>query len=210
METFADKVSLEVIKTALSMTILVFTWLLGQKILIFWDRKKKQKEVDSDLANEFQALYAEFKTITRLWKIQRRFMNADLPDLKEKQWQLLCRATNAEGKVEAILMKLSMERELENKDCETLGYFRQAYQQLRESIRESKHFENSFNAPSYKLFHQLSSEVSVLIAFRKNHRQIDLAAAERSLKNIMNIRSKDWERKIKEYEENAETRDDLA
>jgi hypothetical protein len=201
MESFSDKVLLELIKTLLSISVLLFTWLLGQNILTYWENKKRIKEIDSDLANQFQHLYAEFKTITRLWKAQMVYMIADLKDPKEKQWNLLCRATDAEGKVETILMKLAMERQLDTTECETLGYFRQAYQQLRESLRTSKYIEASYDDALYKLFHELSTDVSSLITHRKNIKKVELSVATQNLQKIMQIRSTHWQERVKKYDE---------
>jgi len=208
MDSFNDKVWLEVIKTLLSISVLLLTWLLGQNILGYWERRKRRKETDRDLANQFQHLYAEFKTITRLWKVQTVYMVKDLGDPKEKQWDLLSRATDAEGKIEAILMTLSMERWLDSSECETLGYFRQTYQQLRESIRQSKYMEVKYDDALYRLFHDLSVDVSHLISNRKNRKRMTITKSKENLQNIMEVRSIHWEMKLGTYEKLARESED--
>jgi hypothetical protein len=66
---FSDYVCLELIKTGLSLSILLVTWFLGQQILSFWELRKKEKELAVARATEFHRLYGEFRTVLRLWRV---------------------------------------------------------------------------------------------------------------------------------------------
>jgi hypothetical protein len=168
METFDQKINLEIIKTLLSILVLLITWIIGQKILSLWDKQKKRKEIDAELATEFHGVYAEYKTIIRLWHVQCTYMSEVLTDPFDKRWDLLMRATNAEARVEALLIKLATERQLSEGNCSDLGYFRQAYQQLRESIRTGRDLHHNYGSIEYNLFHKLSTAISHLISNREN------------------------------------------
>jgi hypothetical protein len=137
---FRDEVILEIIKTVLSGAIVVLGWVLGERIAACWDRRKKPQELDLTIAREFQELYGEFKDIPRLWRIYRydgpKKHTIELP--KEMPVDLLRRASAAEGSIEAMIVKLSTERILDDGDIRTLGLFRQAYQKLREAIRDTE------------------------------------------------------------------------
>ena len=72
------------------------------------------------------------------WLVGQRLTNYELTFADLTRWSLLERACAAEGALESIFVKLSSERVLSESDIEILGRFRQAYQQLRESIRDNK------------------------------------------------------------------------
>jgi hypothetical protein len=54
------------------------------------------------------------------------------------QWQCLAASTEVEGHLESLLVKVTSERRLLEDDLVKLGCFREAYQSLRECIRQNE------------------------------------------------------------------------
>src|SRR5687767_11443920 len=133
-----NQAELEVFKTILSLIVLAFTWLVGTRVIHYWEIKKKQKEQNIFSSSEFHKLYGEFTSVWRLWKIQHDNFPTKQSQSREsddRYWELLKRASSVEGGMEAILVKLASEKTLSVPERESLGLFRQAIQQLRQSIR---------------------------------------------------------------------------
>lgn len=65
---FGDTVIIEVIKTAFSLALLGVTWFVGQRVIYYWDVKRKAREADLAIATQFQQLFGEFKEVWRVWK----------------------------------------------------------------------------------------------------------------------------------------------
>lgn len=131
----------EMIKSLFSIAVSVITlglgWVVGQRLTVYWGIRQKQRELELSAMSEFYRLYGEFFSVWKLWAYCRKQPN-ELIAPEMTRWELLERATNAEGMLEAIFVKLSSERALSDFDIETLGRFRQAYQKLRESIRSNE------------------------------------------------------------------------
>lgn len=194
--TFNDYLILEFIKTGLALVVLVVTWFFGQRILAYWELKKKRKELDIATATQFQHLYGEYKQLWRLWKVFSNRSEYDLLVPDHTRWELLQRATAAESSVEAVIVKLTTERAINKTDIETLGLFRQAYQQLRQGIRDNKTLRLSHESPEYILFNELSDKVACLIMSGK---QIDHPVAKVVIQNhkqIVDFRSRHWTAEI--------------
>ncbi|HWS86022.1 MAG TPA: hypothetical protein VN282_03445 [Pyrinomonadaceae bacterium] len=173
-EDFGWEVLLEVIKTLLSLVLLAAGWLFGQRIVAYWDDRKKRNEMDIAAAQRFYDLYGEFKAITRLWSTFSFHARAGQrgedrinfpPDDDTVRLELLRRSAAAESGVEALILKLAVERKLEPGQLETLGLFRQAYQRLRETIREDKEFSWFSHTGAYALFNALAAKVAHMISF---------------------------------------------
>jgi hypothetical protein len=193
---FWDYVQLEIIKTGLTGLTLVLGWFVGQRIIAYWDIRKKRQEFDIATAAQFQKLYGEFKEVSRLWRIftysgERKLA---LPDTMPVE--LLRRATAAEGGIEAIIVKLATERVLEQEDIQTLGLFRQAYQKLREAIRNGEALEWTYGTPEYFLYNHLASKIACIIAPSKTERRPALAEAPSILQKITEIRSEHWKQEL--------------
>ena len=150
---FIDSVKLELIKTGFTCLTLVLGWFIGQRIIVYWDIMKKRQELDIEAATQFHLLYGEFKEVSRLW---RAFSYPDkkVSFSKDVPSDLLKRASAAEGGIEAIILKLATERILDGEDIRTLGLFRQAYQKLREAIREDEDLEWTHDSKEYKLYNE--------------------------------------------------------
>lgn len=125
----------EALKALFGLGLLAVGWFVGQRIIAHWELKKKQQELDVSTAVQFQQLYGELKEVSRLWRESRKKQASSMDIPKDLRWSLLARGTNAESKYEAVVMKLASERTLSLTQLAALGLFRQACQQLRESIR---------------------------------------------------------------------------
>jgi hypothetical protein len=197
---FYDQVRLEAIKTLFSGGLLVLSWWFGQKIVARWDLIKKRRELDILVARDFQNLCGEFKAVSRLWRIKTYRgdkPNIVLPD--KLSVQLLQRAAAAEGSVEAITVKLATERVLEPDDVRALGLFRQAYQKLREAIRDLQPFEWTHKEPEYHLYNELATRVSHLVASGDVEVQRDPQAAIKTLRQITGVRPSDWDHELARF-----------
>ena len=166
---FGDNVRLEMIKTILTCATLAFGWYVGQRIIAYWDIRKKRQELDILIAREFHKLYGEFKEVSRLWSAftytGHRTQKLDFPDTTRVE--LLKRATASEGALEAMVVKLATERELKDDDIEVLGSFRQIYQQLREAIRDGAPLKFTYGTSGYVTFNDLASKISCIISSNK-------------------------------------------
>jgi hypothetical protein len=202
--TFVEQLWIEVIKAGFGLLLLVVTWVLGQRIIAFWDKRKKQQELDIAISTQFQQLFGEFKEISKLWEVfyrqrnQNRNKSLDLP--AQTRGALLERATTAESKLEAILVKLATEWPLSQAETEYLGLFRQGFQQLRESIRADSPptFEYKVN-PEYHLFNELVCEVANIVSERRSWKQVPSQKAKRRLSEIVKFGSTDWSEAVRAY-----------
>lgn len=190
--TFDDSLTLELIKSAVAIIILLATWAIGQRILVSWDLKKKRQESDLAAAVEFNAIYGEFKDVSKLWRVLMRNVDAKLVPPEHTPWELLRRACGIESRAEALLVKLATERVLSEKDVSTLGLFRQAVQQLREAIRDGEPLSSSSRGPDYAFFNVLTAKVSCIIASKHPMRRLTAAEAERNLQSVASITGTDY------------------
>ena len=192
---FWDSVKLELIKTLLIFLTLGFSYIIGQKIINYWDIKKKRQELAMETASLFHKLYGEFKEVSRLWRAfcykVKHGQAEDYP--QNTRIDLLRRATHAEGGIEAIIVKLATERILEDDHIETLGLFRQAYQKLREAIRNGEPLEWTYNTPEYDIYNNLASKTAWIITSDTGDKMPEQAEAVKKLQEITTFRSKDWD-----------------
>lgn len=180
----------EVIKAILNVIVAVITlglgWFVGHRLTVYWAIRQKQRELELSALNDFYNLYGEFFAIWKLWA----YCNAPDEDMKlsdTTRWSLLERACIAEGKLEAIFVMLSSERTLKDHDIETLGKFRQAYQQLRESIRDNKDLGWwSQDHPEYLSFKHLAYLTACIILSGRSR--------ERKGEVLTKITSNSWEK----------------
>jgi hypothetical protein len=198
--TFEQQLLIVATRAGFGLLLLVITWLFGQQIIALWDKRKKQQELDIATSTQFQQLFGEFKEISKLWAVsyRQRHDNMDLPD--ETRKELLERATAAESKLEAILVKLATERHLSPVETKYLGLFRQGYQQLRESIRDDSppRFEYKVN-PEYHLFNDLVCEVANIVSEQRPWKQVPSPEAKRNLREIVKFRGKHWPAVVEAY-----------
>jgi hypothetical protein len=155
----------ELIKSLLSLLVSVVTlglgWFVGQRLSIYWAIKQKRRELELAAVSEFYKLYGEFFAI---WKLWNQLCREDSSTKQSKsfeenspRWELLRRASNAEGSLESLLVKIASEKPLSKADIEILGRFRQAYQSLRESISINKKLNwGGSEHPEYLTFKRLA------------------------------------------------------
>ena len=192
-------VLLELIKTGLALLLLAAGWFVGKRILNAWDLRKKRQELDIAAAEAFQSLYGELKQVARLWRSARAPKDRSLIVPADLRWTMLARATAAESRYEALVIKLATERELSADEIRTLGLFRQACQQVRESIQRDAVVPSSGFGREYLLFNELAAEVTCLIGSNRAPGVLDAASAKRNLEGIALVRSGDWAGAVAEY-----------
>jgi len=115
----------------------VLAWVVGTSVSYVWDERRRRRESDLTALATFYQLYGQFFATWKLWSSNKRY-GAKLAPPDQVQWGLLECAENVEGGFEALLVKLASERSLNNDDKLLLGCFREAYQMLREKIRENE------------------------------------------------------------------------
>lgn len=149
------------------MTYLIFLglgWLIGKRLTVLWSREQKENEEDLVAARALHQLYGEFFALWKLW-------NYSLLDPGSQgapgtsRWELLDRACSSEGKLEALFVSVAAsQRSLANDEIETLGRFRQRYQQLREVIRDNVPLKwDHAEHPEYVEFKTLAPQVAAII-----------------------------------------------
>jgi hypothetical protein len=158
-----DSAAVETPKLVIYLIFLGMGWLIGKRLTVLWSRRQKQNEQDLDAARDFHAVYGDFFALWKLWNYYNRNLGADtLPGAS--RWELLDRSCQAEAKLESTLVRLASEKVLTNNDIDTLGRFRQRYQQLRESIRDNVPLKwDHSEHPDYVEFKTLAPQVAAII-----------------------------------------------
>jgi hypothetical protein len=197
--TFAQDIQLEVVKALLSAALLFLTWFVGQRILVAWDARKKRQELDIVTSTQFHELYGEFKEVSMLWRIIQRNGNPGLTHPVDVRWYLLNRACAVESKNESIIAKLATERTLTNTQLKTLALFRQAVQQLRETIRDDKELAAGRRGPEYELFNFLACEVASIVATKRPLHPPRSGTARANFESITRMRSFDYDEELEKF-----------
>jgi hypothetical protein len=198
--TDIETVQLEILKAFLQVLVLAVGWFFGQRIIARWDVTKKRQELDIAAAERFQRLYGDLKEVARLWRTAKRPKGDAPPQPPDLQWRLMEKGTAAENQFEALLIKLTTERALTRQQQTTLGLFRQAAQEIRESIRQGEVPPSSDFGAEYLLFNDLAAEVTCLIGTNHKPGVINSELAKANLEAISLIRSSDWRKKVRDYE----------
>jgi hypothetical protein len=159
-----DSAAVELPKLLTTLFSLGFGWVIGKQLTVLWSRRQKQNEQDLDAARDFHALYGDFFALWKLWNYYVRDLGGEaLPGAS--RWELLDRACRSEAKLESTLVRLASEKALTSKEIDTLGRFRQRYQQLRESIRDNVPLEwDHSQHPDYLELKTLAPQVAAIIA----------------------------------------------
>lgn len=155
----------ELMKSAFSAGVtvvgLLLTWFVGQRLTSRWTLWQKEREMELSTVRDFYHLYGDFITLLRSWSRVRKAMIA--PDFERSRIALFERAATAEGKLEAIIVKVAVERRLSKHEIRYLGLFRQAYQGMREAIRDSRRMDEAWGGDAYTIFKQLASEIACML-----------------------------------------------
>ena len=141
-------------------------WFVTTRVADHWDQIKKRRELDLAAAGDFQRLYGEFFSVWKAWdSISRRKL--EIKDSAEAAWECLNRAAEIEGRVEALLARISAEHELSTDDIDALGAMRQGFQSLRGAIKRNEPLEwRSSEAKPYLAFKGLAAYTSRLLGRR--------------------------------------------
>jgi hypothetical protein len=126
-------------------------------------------------------LYGEVITIWRLWNSVAEGVTPLMNDDNKEQVrrQLYDRAVVANGRVEAILLKLTSEQEMDERTLDMVGKFRQAFAATRKHIRRNQPLPwYSSESPDYVAFKRLGAFISHLVVTERPGRRI---SAERAI-----------------------------
>jgi hypothetical protein len=164
LDKLLDSAAAETPKLLTYLLFLGLGWVIGKRLTVLWSRKQKENEQDLEAARDFHQLYGEFFALWKLW-------NYSLGDPGSQavpgtsRWELLDRACSSEGKLEALFVSVAAsQRSLANDEIETLGRFRQRYQQLREVIRDNVPLKwDHAEHPEYVEFKTLAPQVAAII-----------------------------------------------
>lgn len=164
--------------------------IVGAWLALYWNTRQKQRELDLSTAESFHRLYGEFFAVWKLWNyLIRDVGEQELPGAS--RWELLKRATDAEAGVEAILGTLASQRSLKPEVVADLGKFRQAFQSLRETIRDGQPLEwNESSDPHYLSYKELATSVAALIHSGRRARS---SSARKRAAAWLEITSNRWE-----------------
>lgn len=142
--------------------------LVGNELAARSERRRKLRDLDLDLLHEFYRLYGEFFALLKLWDAWKRRGNSAATD-PDGFGRILERSANAEGRVEALLLKVASERTPTCSEQDLLGAFRQCHQSLRESVGRDEAVEwNRANFEPYAAFKALACAVSQLLSSERS------------------------------------------
>ena len=163
---------------------LLFAGLFGGGATYLWDGLRRRREADLDALGTFYATYGEWFAIWKLWEAKTEKKYPSKGDEKDARDELLRSATATEGKFETLLVKIALERRLDDKERERLARFREGYQSLREHIECNKKLEwriqpkqgddekqADAHIKPYIAFKALATEVAVLLSRRQPMRR---------------------------------------
>jgi hypothetical protein len=112
-------------------------WFVSTRVSDYWDQIRRNRESDLAAAEEFQRLYGEFFAVWKTWDAipEGEF---GLSDPAGAAWGCLRDSAEIEGRVEALLAKISAERVRSGDDIDVLGAVRQGFQSLRGAIKKEE------------------------------------------------------------------------
>lgn len=141
---------------------LIGGWLIGQRVSDRWERRKRQRELDLAALAGLHTSYGEFYAVWKDWNAHVRAQGAQAPPTT--RWELLARATTAEGSIEALLVKVVTERKLTPEQVDALGALRQSYRGLRFAIAGGRELAWHYSAhPDYTAFKGLQTLIAGLL-----------------------------------------------
>jgi hypothetical protein len=102
-----------------------------------YEQGRKQREFDRETTQELAALYGQIFAVWRAWDVRCRFPTVDAAD--HADWTLLMQAVDAEGRLEALLIRIVADRPLRDPDdLRILAGLRLSFKVVRRAIREDK------------------------------------------------------------------------
>lgn len=166
----------------------LLAWFVGNQVTYRWDERKRRRESDLAALSTFYESYGKWFATWKLWDASKRFPRTTSPP-QDVKWRLLERASEVEGALEALLVKLASERSLNQDDRLQLACFRESYQCLRERIREDKPLGwlatgESQEAREYRAFKGLSEYVAYLLEAGQT-RQRSVGTWREAIENLL-------------------------
>jgi hypothetical protein len=137
--------------------LLFVTHTIGQRLLLHWQIQRRRREARLVMHTALADAYGEFFAVWKTWNFAMNVASGSGPTPEHRE-KLLERAATAEGKVESVLARITVERRLDHEERKDLGMYRQAFQALRRAIRHghrldwrtSEHREyEAFKAPPH-------------------------------------------------------------
>jgi hypothetical protein len=178
------------LSVALSLVTLGLTWFVGHGLGARWSVWQKRREIELQTATGFYELYGEFVTVWRLWKTNHTEPASDARETRRRA--LLERATAAEGKLEAVLVRLASERRLDAGEVRDLGLYRQAFRRLRERIAADRALGWNWASPEYALLKRLACRIAARVPAAGSPRPPEPADAGRTLLEITRFTPSHW------------------
>lgn len=177
----------ESIKAGYSACVAILTllvgYLVGNRLTSMWAFRQKRRELDLLAASELYRLYGEFFAVWKLWNHLLGDSSCGAGD--DVRWALTQRAALVDGGFEALLVRVTSERELTNPQQDDLGLLRQGFQCLRETIRDNTPLPwASSDHPEYLKFKELACGFSNLLSGSHDWAQPKPAKASETLKYI--------------------------
>lgn len=182
----------DIIKSAIGPIIgALLAWFVGYWLAARWSLWQKRRELALTAAKDFYRAYGEFFAVGKLWAYSLKQLKDECPD--ESRWQLLQRATAAEAQIESLLIQLTAERTLSKQEREDAGKLRQAFQSLREAIRDNRSMAwYGADDPHYIALKALSCRVAHLIADTHQVKVPNHEEAWQALREVTANREADW------------------
>jgi hypothetical protein len=101
------------------------------------EQRRKQRDFDLETMQELASLYGQIFGVWKAWDTRCRFPAVDAAD--HAAWTLLSKAVDAEGRLEALLLRIAADRPLRDPDdIRILAGLRQSFKILRKAIRAGK------------------------------------------------------------------------
>lgn len=150
---------------AVNVITLGVTWLVGQRVVSYWTARQKRKELQLQVAGDFYKHYGQFRGVWKSWNDALAVSPAAQNMTPQDRAAFISRAMEAEGGMEAVLLKVAAERRLQPEDQQNLGNLRQAFQVLHERIRDARKVSYGVSEdPDYLEFKRLSTWFGNLLA----------------------------------------------
>ena len=166
--------------------LLAAGWFVGQRLTYSWNVRQKRRESQILSLQRFYEAYGEFFVVWKLWNRLE-----DGSSFDERRWELQKRSAAAEAIIESLLVKMSSEAVLTSEQTRSLGLFRQAFQQLRQCIRQGRVLEwHSSESVAYATFKCLAVEIAQILSRDWSGNQIQ---GEMAVRQLSNVTSNRWE-----------------
>lgn len=163
---------------------LLLTWIIGQRLASRWIIWQKRREIELATTIKFYELVGEFLAVWRMWTSAKK--DADTNNRNAVRWQLLERATAAEGSMEAICLKILVERKLSESEAHTLGVFRRLYQEAKYRILQQNTLDQVFEDQIYQTFKLYAVKVSCMLPVSSDSRP-RASEAEVNLRQVTKV-----------------------